>query len=312
MHLKDNMKDIRTDRDNSTNTIRHAYLVMAHHRPDLLQELLGALDDERNDIYLHIDKRATSDMNPNCFSVEKSNLFFMDRMCVNWGGYSQIECTLNMLEAATNHDTYERYHLITGASFPLRDQDYIHGFFDKHTEEEFMDIDRPVPERVKYLFLFNEEFRCCGPVKGLIRHALLQLMKCLNMDRSRKFDLTHKKGLAYWSVTHGLASLVVEKKKLIYDLLRYSSCGDEVFMQTIAYNSEFKNNIFDEEGNPHGSLRLSTWNLEDAGIERPNHSFIKEDRALILNEKTKLFAFKFEGPDGLKLIEDIKKYNFNK
>ncbi len=36
---------------------KHAYMIMAHHRPDLLQLLINSLDDERNDIIVHIDKK---------------------------------------------------------------------------------------------------------------------------------------------------------------------------------------------------------------------------------------------------------------
>lgn len=38
---------------------RHAYLIMAHNQWELLLELLKALDDSRNDIYLHIDRKAS-------------------------------------------------------------------------------------------------------------------------------------------------------------------------------------------------------------------------------------------------------------
>ena len=34
----------------------HAYLVAAHHQMQLLQILLHLIDDERNEIYLHVDK----------------------------------------------------------------------------------------------------------------------------------------------------------------------------------------------------------------------------------------------------------------
>ncbi len=36
---------------------KHAYLIMAHNQWECLFELLKALDDPRNDIFLHIDKK---------------------------------------------------------------------------------------------------------------------------------------------------------------------------------------------------------------------------------------------------------------
>ena len=38
--------------------MKHAYLIIAHNEPDVLKTLLLMLDDERNDIYLHVDARA--------------------------------------------------------------------------------------------------------------------------------------------------------------------------------------------------------------------------------------------------------------
>lgn len=47
-----------------------------------------ALDDKRNDIYIHVDKRAVScpfESIEN--SVRKAHLFWTKQQCVNWGGY---------------------------------------------------------------------------------------------------------------------------------------------------------------------------------------------------------------------------------
>lgn len=36
---------------------KHAYLIMAHNEFDILEKQLILLDDYRNDIYIHIDKK---------------------------------------------------------------------------------------------------------------------------------------------------------------------------------------------------------------------------------------------------------------
>ena len=38
--------------------MKHAFLIMAHNEPAVLRTLLAMLDDPRNDVYLHIDRRA--------------------------------------------------------------------------------------------------------------------------------------------------------------------------------------------------------------------------------------------------------------
>ena len=42
---------------------KHAYCILAHNNFHQLQTLINCIDDERNDIYLHIDKKAVKDYN---------------------------------------------------------------------------------------------------------------------------------------------------------------------------------------------------------------------------------------------------------
>ena len=39
------------------NMSKHAFLIMAHNEYDILNKLLLLLDDERNDIFIHYDKK---------------------------------------------------------------------------------------------------------------------------------------------------------------------------------------------------------------------------------------------------------------
>jgi hypothetical protein len=47
--------------------MKHAYLIIAHNEFKILSYLVKALDDERNDIYVHIDKRLK-----NCLTLKLS------------------------------------------------------------------------------------------------------------------------------------------------------------------------------------------------------------------------------------------------
>ena len=70
---------------------RHAYLIMCHNNFKHLSRLVMALDDKRNDIYIHVDKRAVScpfESIEN--SVRKAHLFWTKQQCVNWGGISDL------------------------------------------------------------------------------------------------------------------------------------------------------------------------------------------------------------------------------
>jgi len=65
---------------------RHAYLIICHNNFKILQILLSAIDDNRNDIYIHVDKK-TEDVPLEDIrgAVCHSPLTFIERMSVNWG-----------------------------------------------------------------------------------------------------------------------------------------------------------------------------------------------------------------------------------
>lgn len=68
-------------------TNKHAYLVMCHNNFEILCKLLSELDDVRNDIYIHVDKKVPSyphERLKEC--VINANLYFVNRLTVSWGG----------------------------------------------------------------------------------------------------------------------------------------------------------------------------------------------------------------------------------
>ena len=64
---------------------KHAYLIMAHSDFGLLRKLIVLLDDARNDIYVHVDKKAR-EFNPQSISgiTTMSDLIFVERKSTSW------------------------------------------------------------------------------------------------------------------------------------------------------------------------------------------------------------------------------------
>lgn len=284
---------------------KHAYLIMAHHRPELLNELLCAIDDPRNDIYLHIDKKSCDDMGPELFKTSFSKLTLLPSISVHWGGYSQVECELNLLSAAISDCHHSYYHLLTGSTYPLRSQDDIHDFFMTNEGSEFINIvEEDYSHRVRY-YWFIERIARAGmdTFLGKTRDRFIDFQRFCGIDRFSKYNMECKKGLAYWSITEGLAMHLIQNRELIYKMMRHTYCGDEVFVQTIAYNSPFKERIC------NNSLRMTTWPIEKQ-YYRPSHSFTLNDIRRILSSDDQ-FALKFEGDNGLDLIKFIRNVKWN-
>ena len=117
--------------------MKFAYLIIAHNEPEVFGTLLGLLDDERNDIFVHVDAKADIAQFRR-FETERSKLCFIDRMSVYWGDESQVEVELRLLRSARSAGRYDYYHLLSGVDLPLKSQNYIHRFFAEHAGAEFV------------------------------------------------------------------------------------------------------------------------------------------------------------------------------
>lgn len=286
---------------------RHAYLIMCHNNFKHLLRLVISLDDEKNDIYIHIDKRAD-----NCpfesieNSVQKSHLFWVKQQRVNWGGASQIYVELNLLKKATQtHHSY--YHLLSGMDFPIKSQKYIHKFFKDNKGSEFIQFDNTMVnvefiDRVRYYYFFQDLIgRNKGKFPALCYYAqeiLISLQKKLKIDRTCKYSFDLYKGTNWFSITHEMACYIVGNKRQIKKVCKYSLCADEIFLHTFAMMSPYKNKIV------NNSLRYIDW-------ERGNpYVFIVEDYEE-LSKSDRLFARKFDERISEEVIRKIQESLLN-
>ena len=277
-------------------------------------ELLQSLDDPRNDIYLHIDAKSDLDMQVLDWSPTHSRLQLITPMKVYWGDYSQVACEMKLLEEAFRRGGYSYYHLMTGATFTLKTQDEIHEIFRKNQGTEHIKIEAPIcDDRFTCINLFTKAGKHWGTGRNPLRYLEAAMRKIFNSaqktlgyDRFAKFGMVFQRGYAYWSITPALAEYVLSQKELIRKMTKYTRSGDEMFMHTIAYNSPFKDRIQkNEKGEQVPDIWASTWGLESHGKQRPEHCFIKEDLEMLM-ESGCVFGLKFDGPDGMWLIRQIK------
>lgn len=279
--------------------MKHAYLILAHNEWDLLRTLLSCIDDERNDIFVHIDSKVW-DMPE--LHAEKAGLFMVDnRVDVRWGDLSVVEGEYTLFEEAVKSGPYAYYHLLSGADLPLKSQDYIHSFCDEHQGEEFIgytltEITPEVVRKAQRWHLFPKDFRDAGFVKKALRAGFLRIQEAFGIKRNRGVDF--KKGSQWVSVTDGMARLFLEKKDWVEKVFRNTFCSDEMVFHTLCWHSQFRSNIFDTENDGHGCLRAIGWK-EGALVDWCTADY--EDLAA----SEALFARKFNSRDW-GFIEKIK------
>ncbi len=244
--------------------MKHAYLILAHNEFAVLERLLQAIDDPRNDIFIHYDKKLKEYPD---FRTENAGLFVLEnRVDVRWGDISVVEAEYALFEAATKHGSYGYYHLLSGVDMPLKAQDEIHRFFEENQGKEFIgfsqgDLGGHIDRKVQRYHLFAKHFRSSGSLIDLCRKTAralaIRLQYLLHIRRNKWMHF--KKGTQWISVTHGFAEYLLLHKKEVLKTYKSTFCSDEIFAQTLCWNSPFKDKVFDCKDEGRGCLRKIGW-----------------------------------------------------
>lgn len=224
---------------------RHAYLIAAHNKPAQLIALLTLIDDARNDIYLHLDAKAA------CFSEDelraaapKSRVFFVERRDARWGSEVFIDVIVSLLARAASEE-HVFYHMLSGVDLPLKPQREIHAWFDAHAGEEFVSFDvESVDSDMLYQRIGRWNLR--RPVHPVmirlcrvIEPTWYGLQKRLGVNRIKKSGVMFQKGGVWFSITHAFARYALDQMPKYRAFYKHSSCADEIWLQTMLYNSPF-------------------------------------------------------------------------
>lgn len=237
---------------------RHAYLILAHNDIPLLGALVNCLDDSRNDIFVHWDAKSGSVPQ---LKTEHSRLIMLDeRVEVNWAGYSMVEAEFCLLKKAFSYGPYAYYHLLSGADLPIKSQDYIHAECERLDGTEFVGFapatQAEIDFRVQHRFLFPESFRSKNILKRGLRFLYLKYQDLIHWKRT---DITVKKGAQWCSLTQDFVTYLLGQEDFVKRLFSHTFCPDELFIQTVIFNSRFKNNIKPAKSEYDGNMRFIKW-----------------------------------------------------
>ncbi len=223
--------------------MKHAYLIMAHNEFEVLQKLLSALDDSRNDIYLHIDRKVG--VFPK-FRIQFSKLFIIKRRIdLRWSDVSQIKCEYLLFDEALKHGGYSYYHLISGVHLPLYSQDYIHVFFDKALDTNCQlvsPLEQSSFEVNDKLRRYNFFVRHLQDKNLTIRNLYQKMWWFFILYQNRLGILRNRQDVfikaSNWvSLTEDAVEYLLSIKKRVLKRYRFTRCGDEFFVPSELANS---------------------------------------------------------------------------
>lgn len=237
--------------------MKHAFLIMAHNEPEVLAALLAQLDDERNDVYLHIDRRAEAlRQRFAAYRPRRGGYVLLDRpAAVCWGDVSQVALELRLMRTAAEAGPYAYYHVLSGVDLPIKPQDVIHSFFDARAGREFVGYWndeaalRQWRDKMRRYYLFTRHLKDKGtPVHRLtapVRNVVLGLQKAVGF--TRRWPLELKRGPNWVSITDACCRYLLEREHMILRTFRRIICPDEIFLQTVVWHSPFCQNLYKPE-----------------------------------------------------------------
>ena len=298
--------------------MKHAFMIMAHNNFPQLTRLVKKLDHEDNKFFIHIDAKAAftdSDKEMIKSACTRSELFFTNRYSVTWGAYDQVNAELRVLEEALKSNC-DYYHFISGVDFPIKSMDYIHNFFDEHAGTEFIHFcsDEFVKKqyyRISCYHFLREKFgRNEKSIYYNLERMSLYAQRLFKIDRTKKYKgIEIKMGGFWYSITREFASYLIANEPLIQKIYKNTVNGDESYIQTLAYNSEFKDNIYYfKENVPENEsfLRSVDWTRTGSAMGAP-YDYTVDDYERLVNSKN-LFARKIsdQTEKGNALIEKLE------
>ena len=244
------------------NMQKMAFLISAYTEPNSLHALVRKLDEMLSaDFYIHIDKKVQIEPFQNGLKDMPNVFFVKKRVRVYWGGYSQVEMQMNMIEEMlSKNEHYIRVINLTGMDYPIAKKDVL--------------LERLSNLQIEYICGFDVKKEIDpGKRKMSLKYSCFYLMDTFRILRGvmirlriprllyHRFDRPLYFGSEYWALTYDcITELYREylKDELLQKLLWFSFVPSEAWVHTMFYNSSWRNRtVYEPKVKYEGLISLS-------------------------------------------------------
>lgn len=236
-----------------------AFLISAHTDAKQLHRLVDALPDGSQK-YIHIDAKSNIQQFEQELATAQGVHFLKHRVNVVWGSFNEVEYQMELIREALTC-TPDYLITISGMDYPVWSKQRITDYLSSLNHRNILMGIRMMPDdRATRLY---QEFRFMntrpwknGGAGSKLRVAIRKIIAAMGIKKplyvvcdGKRYDMY--KGAAWWAITPELATEVLKQWDNNKELKKYFStsfCPAETFVQTVAFNSEYKDKCMLVEG----------------------------------------------------------------
>lgn len=218
-------------------------MIIAHHRFDFLDRLLGAIEWPHSERYIHVDAKVAS-----LPSLQHRAVFASERIDVKWGGFSQVQATLSLMRTAVANPDHDYFLLLSGVDYPVRPVSELIEFLSGHREDcinmtEFGRLGKSI-DRLLVPFDERGSERCTGFHASLLRYKnrLFELLYRVTKLRRRLPEGTaltdFRAGSQWFALTRKTVESIlcyVDEHPEYVEFCKRAKIPDEFFFQSVIH-----------------------------------------------------------------------------
>lgn len=286
-----------------------AVLILAHRDIDQVVDLIHVLAPTFN-VYLHVDAKTHLTESQRAALKQAGSRRIIQTRNVKWGSYSIVQATVDLMELALENPDNTYFHLISGQDWPLKDPREIYQYFE-HSDRVYMAYWRMLDkvktgEReidwVKYWYNYDTINR--RSLFGKIYHRLLLVTeKLLRVNRLKQLNFDAEQmyaGREWIDIPRDILEYALAEwhhRPDLQQLFKYSFCSDEMWLQTIICNSEYRTRIDQDIHRYLPEAAGKTHGLKPQVITSADYQTIQGSNAF--------FGRKFVKPESNEIIQQL-------
>lgn len=277
--------------------MRIAHLLLTHAYNAQLERLVQKLAYSDADIYIHVDLKTPIEQFE-LLNKHPQVIFIEQREKVYWGAFSIVQATINgFRQILASGRQYGYINLLSGQDYPLKAPGDIQAFFANNPGKAFMEfylvneVWTEAITRVTEYHLTNYNF--AG------KYAIQKWMNKLLPKRKMPYNFIAVGRSQWFSIAPGLVKYMLDYINAHPRIVRFfklSWAPDELFFQTILYNSPHRDKMVND------NLRYIDWS---EGKASPKTFTMGDLPQLIASGK--LYARKFNMQVDEKVLNELDK-----